>query len=193
MSNSEYLTIQIGLKIRNIRKNNGLKLGELADRSGISIAMLSKIENGRVFPTLPTLIQILNTLQADLNSFFSDLSTDETFSGYIFRKRADYQPVSKEEESVGFHYEFALSHTVEKSSVEVSLLKLTPNAQRNKVSTAGFEYIYILQGQVRYELGQEVFEMETGDSLFFDGNLPHVPQNAGKTEAMLLVVYFITL
>jgi transcriptional regulator with XRE-family HTH domain len=193
MSNSEYLTIQIGLKIRSIRKDNGLKLGELAERSGISIAMLSKIENGRVFPTLPSLIQILNTLQVDLNEFFSDLTTDEAFPGYLLRKKEEYKPLSKEEESVGFNYEFVLSHIVEKSSVEVSLLTLQPDAQRNKVSTAGFEYIYIIKGKIKYELGQELFEMEEGDSLFFDGNVPHVPKNYGSSPALILVVYFITL
>lgn len=193
MSNTEYLTIQIGAKIRNIRKDNGLKLGELAERSGISIAMLSKIENGRVFPTLPSLIQILQTLQVDLNVFFSDLSAGEAFPGYIFRKRDAYQPVNKEEESVGFNYELILSHLVEKSSVEISLLTLNPQAQRNRVSTSGFEYIYIIKGNIRYELGNEVFEMQEGDSLFFDGNIPHVPNNTGASDAVILVLYFIAL
>lgn len=193
MSKTEYLTIQIGSKIRNIRKDNGLKLGELAERSGISIAMLSKIENGRVFPTLPSLIQILHTLQVDLNVFFSDLSAGEAFPGYIFRKRDAYQPVNKEEESIGFNYELILSHLVEKSSVEISLLTLNPDAQRSRVSTSGFEYIYLIKGNVRYELGNEVFEMQEGDSLFFDGNIPHVPNNTGTSDAVILVVYFIAL
>lgn len=193
MSNTEYLTIQIGSKIRSIRKDNGLKLGELADKSGISIAMLSKIENGRVFPTLPSLIQILNTLSVDLNVFFSDMSTDEAFPGYILRKRSEYQPITKEEESIGFNYTSVLSHIIEKSSVEVALLQLNPGAQRKQVSTAGFEYLFVVSGPVRYELGQEVFQLETGDSLFFDGNLPHVPRNDGDTDAVILVVYFITL
>ena len=193
MGNADYLTIRIGSKIRNIRKDNGLKLGELADRSGISIAMLSKIENGRVIPTLPSLIQILNTLQVDLNVFFSDLSADEAFPGYIFKKREQYQDVHKEEESVGFNYELVLNHIIDKSSVEISLLTLQSDAQRSQVSTSGFEYIYIVQGKLHYELGNERFDMETGDSLFFDGNIPHVPKNKGETEAVILVVYFIAL
>ena len=67
---SELLTIQIGAKIRQIRKDKQLKLGELAEQSEVSIAMLSKIENGRVFPTFPSLIQVLKTLRVDLNEFF---------------------------------------------------------------------------------------------------------------------------
>lgn len=193
MSNTEYLTIQIGSKIRSIRKDNGLKLGELAEKSGISIAMLSKIENGRVFPTLPSLIQILNTLSVDLNVFFSDMSTDEAFPGYILYKKEDYQAISKEEESVGFNYQLILNRILERSSLEVALLTLEPGAQRKQVSTAGFEYLYIVSGTIRYELGTEVLQLETGDSLFFDGNIPHVPQNEGATDAVILVVYFITL
>ena len=192
MSYSDYLLIQIGAKVKSIRKRQNLKLGELAEQSGISIAMISKIENARVFPTFPTLIQLLKTLNVDLNEFFIDFRATDDFPGYIFRKAADYQAVEKED-STGFHYFSVLNHTIERSSMEISILKLQTNAQRDKLSTSGFEYIYILQGEVEYQLGEKTFRMETGDSLFFDGNIPHVPHNKNGSEAMILVIYFIDL
>jgi len=189
---AEYLTIQIGAKIRQIRKENQLKLGELAEQSGISIAMLSKIENGRVFPTLPSLIQILKTLRVDLNEFFSDFKDSESFPGYIFCKRESYRHLEKEE-ALGFHYEHILNYTLDRSSLEISLLTLAPDSHRDMVSTNGLEYIYLIQGSVSYKLGQHIFDMETGDSLFFDGNLPHVPVNKDADNAILLVLYFINM
>jgi len=193
MGSSEYIIVQIGAKIRQIRKEQGFKLGELADKSGISIAMLSKIENGRVFPTLSSLIDILKTLQIDLSHFFSDFTTDESFPGFIFLKRLDYQPIKKEEEAVGFHYELVLNHFIEASSVEISLLTLNSGAKRNRVSTSGLEYIYMIKGRVQFHLGDEIFDMEEGDSLFFDGNIPHVPFNEYETDAVFLVIYFIDI
>lgn len=193
MSDSEYLTIQIGSKIKSIRKDQGLKLGELADKSGISIAMISKIENGRVFPTIPSLIQILRALGVDLNDFFMDMKADEKFPGYVLKRKSDYQPIEKEEESVGFHYVSVLNHTIERSSMEVAILTLHSYAQRDKVSTAGLEYIYLLKGEISFELGDHVFELNEGDSLLFDGNISHVPHNKRETTAMLLVIYFINL
>lgn len=193
MTNSDYLTIQIGNKIKSIRKENGWKVGELAEKSGMSIAMISKIENGRVIPTLPSLLQIIQTLNLGIGDFFSDLKSANEFKGYILRKRTEYTPVNKEEESVGYEYELILNHPIEKSSMEISLLTLKPKAERSSVCTAGFEYIYILKGEIFYELGDETFELGEGDSLFFDGNIPHVPHNNSASDAVILVVYLITM
>ncbi|MBD8489506.1 helix-turn-helix transcriptional regulator [Echinicola sp. CAU 1574] len=193
MENSEYLTTWIGSKLKDIRKSHNLKLGELADKTGISIAMLSKIENGRVFPTLPSLIQVLNTLDVDLNEFFADLKGDKEFPGYLLKKRKDYKSIKKEEESIGFDYELILNHKIERSSMEISLLTIKSGSQRDQVSTDGFEYIYVIKGNLQYELGENTFELEEGDSLFFNGNIPHLPVNNKKSDAILLVIYFIEL
>ena len=77
--------------------------------------------------------------------------------------------------------------------MEIALLTLDSKAERAKVSTSGFEYIYIVKGVVQYELDNETFELEEGDSLFFDGNIPHVPRNGTDAEAVLLVIYLITM
>lgn len=187
MEQAAYLTTWIGSKIKDIRKSHKLKLGDLADKSGISIAMLSKIENGRVFPTLPSLIQVLDTLDVDLNEFFADLKANNEFPGYIFKKREEYTAIKKEEEAVGFHYQFILNHKIERSSMEISLLTVKPNAQRAPVASDGFEYLYLVKGSIQYQLGENTFDMEEGDSLFFDGNIPHVPINSTQVDAMLLV------
>ena len=175
MDNSAYLTTWIGSKIKDIRKSQHLKLGDLADKSGISIAMLSKIENGRVFPTLPSLIQVLSTLNVDLNVFFADLQTE------------------KEEEAIGFDHQLILNHKIERSSMEISLLTISKNSKREPVTTDGIQYLYVIKGSLNYELGDKVFDLEEGDSLLFNGNIPHLPKNHNRTDAQLLVIYFIEI
>ncbi|EPR69343.1 helix-turn-helix domain-containing protein [Cyclobacterium qasimii] len=193
MENSAYLTTWIGTKIKDIRKSNHLKLGDLADKSGISIAMLSKIENGRVFPTLPTLIQVLNTLNVDLNVFFSDLQSEKEFPGYLLKRKDEYRSVKKEEEAIGFDDQLILNHKMERSSMEISLLTISGKSQRERVTTDGFEYLYVINGSIKYELGENTFDLEEGDSLFFNGNISHLPINSKKTDAQLLVIYFIEI
>lgn len=191
MEGSNYLTSFIGGKIKDLRKSQDLKLGELSDRSGISIAMLSKIENGRVYPTIPTLIQVLNSLKADLNEFFADLNQEEEFPGYLLYKKSDYKSIKKEEESIGFDYQMVMNRKMEKSSMEISLLTISPGAQREPVSTNGFEFLYLIKGNLSYTLGDNTLSLEEGDSLFFNGEIPHVPVNHSDTDVMLLVIYFI--
>jgi transcriptional regulator with XRE-family HTH domain len=191
MADSKYEVAWIGAKIRELRTNRGWKLGELSEKSKVSIAMLSKIENGRVFPTFPTLLLILKSLDVDLNDFFEDIGKGQDFPGYIFNRREDYLETIKED-SVGFKYETVLSQSLKDISLEISMLTLSKDAKREMVTTDGYEYIFLIKGDIEYMLGDEVFNLKEGDSLYFDGRLPHVPKNNLDTESILLIIYFIT-
>ncbi|UNY98505.1 XRE family transcriptional regulator [Zhouia spongiae] len=191
MSENKHITIWIGKKIRELRISKNWKLGDLSNHSDVSIPMLSKIENGRVFPTFPTLLQILRTLEVDLNDFFEDVGENKKFPGHLFIKKEDYTETAKEA-SIGFKYETVLNHSINDISLEISVLTLSRNATREMVVTEGFEYIYVVKGDITYRLGDKTFNMQEGDSLYFDGRQPHVPLNKLNTESILLVVYFIT-
>ncbi|SHO62534.1 helix-turn-helix domain-containing protein [Algoriphagus zhangzhouensis] len=193
MENSNYLTSYIGGKIKDLRKSRNLKLGDLSDLSGISIAMLSKIENGRIYPTIPSLIQVLQALNADLNEFFSDLKEDPNSPEYILIKRSDYKSIKKEEESIGFDYELILNRKIEKSSLEISLLTISKSSKRDRVSTEGLEYLYVIKGSLNFELGDTSISLEENDSLFFNGKIPHVPVGTSQSDVILLVIYFIEI
>lgn len=191
MDESKHILKHMGSKIRNLRMGRGWKLGELSEKSGISMAMLSKIENGRVYPTFPTLLRVLKTLEVDLNAFFEDMSMNNDFPGYIFHKREDYTEITKED-SIGFRYENILTQSLSGISLEVSLLTLSQDAERELLTTDGFEYIFLVKGDINYVLDNKTFHLREGDSLYFDGRLPHVPKNNLESEAILLVIYFIT-
>lgn len=190
MSNDGYVISWIGAKIRELRNNHGWKLSEFSSKSEVSIAMLSKIENGRVFPTFPTLIQILNTLNVDLNEFFADLQSQDSFEGHLVIRNQDYRELQKEDSS-GFLYRNVLFKNISDISVEISILQLEPKAKRNLVSTEGFEYLYVLRGSVQYQLDDQYIELQEGDSLYFDGRTPHVPHNNTEDRAEILVIYLI--
>ena len=183
---------QIGNIIRKYRKEKGLKLVDVASASGISVAMLSKIENGRMIPTIPTLFTAISTLRIPVDLFFRQLGQNDAFPGYYFIPKKEYTPFVKEEKAKGFDYYSILEHSLEASSVQFAILRLSPSSKRNTVRTAAYEFIYLVSGTVRYTLGKKSFDMKSGDSLFFDGAIPHVPANAGRTTAVMLVAYLFT-
>lgn len=183
---------EIGAIIRKHRKNKKLRLTGLATSSGVSIAMLSKIENGRMIPTIPTLFSIIATLDISPDAFFGELGSQETFPGYIFIPKTAYTHFVKEENAKGFHYFSILEHRIEGTSLQISLLHLEPGAKRKPVKTIAYEYIYLIAGNIEYVLGENTFSMQAGDSLFFDGNISHVPLNNSQKEAQLLVFYLFT-
>lgn len=189
---NNYSYSQIGQIIRKYRKEKGLKLIDLASSSGISVAMLSKIENGRMIPTLPTLFSAISTLRVPVDSFFKQLGEADAFPGYYFVPGKSYTRIVKEEKAKGFEYFSILEHNMECSAVQFALLRLDPDSKRYAVKTAAYEYIYLISGTLKYKLGKKTFNMKGGDSLFFDGTIPHVPVNAGKSTAVLLVAYLFT-
>ncbi len=180
---------KIGSQIRKYRKEKDLKLLDLAALTNIGSAMLSKIENGRMIPTIPTLFTIISRLGIPLDAFFAELTAESSFPGFLFIPQSAYTPYEKEENAIGFEYLSVLEHTADAGAFQISVLKLHPQARRPPVTTSAFEYIYLVSGTVRYYLEDKAFKMQAGDSLFFDGAIPHVPVNESSETAVMLVLY----
>lgn len=182
----EDIIVQITTRLKDIRKEKNITLQELAEAAGVTKGMLSQVENNRTIPSLTVFLNIIKSLHIDINDFFQDFNTRG--SKVIFKKKEQYQPFEKEN-TVGFHYQRIMSSTIDEYHVDFVLLTLMPNAQRMMVQTDAFEFKYILSGKVEYTIGEEVFIMEAGDSIFFDATEPHNPRNIGENEAQLLVLY----
>lgn len=143
-----------------------------------------------MIPTIPTLFAIMNSMHISPEDFFSELGTQTSFPGYIFVAKNEHTPFVKETSADGFLYFSILEHQVQGTSLQVALLHLAPGAKRRKVTTQAFEYIYVLEGNLSYHLDDKQFDMTVGDSLLFDGKIPHVPINLSEnTNAILLVIY----
>lgn len=187
----EDIIVQITNKLKDIRKEKNITLQELAESAGVTKGMLSQVENNRTIPSLTVFLNIIKSLHIDINDFFTDFNTGQT-SKVIFKKAAQYQSFEKEN-TVGFHYHRILSTTVDEYHIDFVLLTLKPNAQRASVQTDAYEFKYVLKGKVEYTIGEEVFVMDAGDSIYFDATEPHNPRNIGDTEAQLLVLYIFNI
>lgn len=183
----EDIIVQITNKLKDIRKEKNITLQELAEAAGVTKGMLSQVENNRTIPSLTVFLNIVKSLNVDINDFFQDFNTKQG-SKVIFKKKNQYQPFEKEN-ALGFHYQRIMSSTIDEYHVDFVLLTLMPYAERPMVQTDAFEFKYILKGKVAYTIGNEVYEMEAGDSIFFDATEQHTPKNLGDTEAQLLVAY----
>lgn len=187
---SSYIIHKIGPKIREIRKKKGILLSQLAETSGLSTAMISKTENGRVTPTLPALLNILKALEVEPANFFEEINEGPDFDGFTHLKKNDYKRYIKEESAIGFLYRSVLEKTLDGNSFQISHVQLEPGNKRPLVTTDAFEFLYVIKGEIDYYLDEKLIKLEEGDSLFFDGNIPHVPLNVSKGVISFLVIYF---
>lgn len=180
----------VGPRAKQIRMAKNFKLTDVASIAKISKGLLSRIENGRVSPSLPVLFSVIGALHETPASFFEDMkpSTDQPL--YILMREIDYNPVIKED-STGFHYFSILSQTFSDVTFNATLLNLEPKALRDPVVTDGLEFIYLISGEIAYNIGNETITMHQGDSLFFDGRIPHLKINNSVETAKILVFYFL--
>lgn len=185
------ILLEIAQKIRSMRQSRGLTLHEVAERAAVSKSLLSKVENGRTVPSLPVLVAVVRALRVDMNAFFEDIGLPPTSDlPYVHKQASDYQAFEREA-SVGFFYQHILEQDLPDATLEAVLLELHPGSQREPLTTDGYEFKYVLQGAVDYRIGDHTVSLQAGDSLFFDGRIPHVPINNSKKTARMLVVYLL--
>jgi len=180
---------KIGLNIRHARRKRELTLSDIARYTGISKGLLSKIENFRTLPSLPVLAAIARSLNLKLENLVKDSGIKAKTAGQ-FVGVADRLPF-KREKSRGFHYAALIACALGPIGFESVVLTLEPGAKRKPVSTDGHEFIFVLKGEIMFRVGGEAIQLSAGDAYYFDGHLPHTPQNPAASTAELLVIYLL--
>ncbi len=180
----------VGKRIKELRQSKDLKLTDVAISANISKGLLSRVENGRTIPSLPVLFSIISALKESPAAFFENIDyvTNQPF--YMLIKRENYTAIQKED-STGYNYFNIMSQSFKDVTFNAVLLTLDPNAKRDLVTTDGMEYIYLIDGEIEYRLNDVLLTMEKGDSLFFDGRVPHLKKNKTNKIAQILVIYFL--
>ncbi|MBZ5857462.1 helix-turn-helix domain-containing protein [Flavihumibacter profundi] len=185
------ILIQISNKIKEIRKEKNITIQDLANKAQVSKGLISQIENNRTIPSLPVLMKIIDSLDLDLTDFFKDISSPKKAAQRIeLKTQEEYQPFEKEY-AKGFLYRRVFTRTLYGRPVDFVLLELKKGARRTRnVKTDSYEYNYMIKGKVEYQIEDQKYIFQEGESLFFDSRLPHKIANTGDTDAIMLVVYF---
>ncbi len=182
------LEAAIGKEVREFRKNQRITVKELSEQTGLSIGMLSKIENGVTSPSLTTLQLLADALGVPVTALFRRF---EEAREAVHTKSGDGVEIVREGTRAGHQYTL-LGHLGSNSSgvfTEPYLITLSresdifPTFQHD-----GLEFIYVLQGKVRYRYGPDHYLLEPGDTLFFDADAPHGPEELVELPIRFLSV-----
>lgn len=176
----EDTTIDVGKQIRVLREKRKLSQNALAEASGISRNTLSLIERGQTSPTVSTLKSLASALSVDINAFFQPFNESKiVFTKADKRPRLILDHGSLNDLGLGM-----LEHLV-----TPLLLQLDPGARSGPALThEGQDFIFCLHGEILYSINGRKYVLEAGDSLFFDGQLPHRFSNIGQEVANILIV-----
>lgn len=186
----EDLILLIGQHIKSKRTEKNITLEALAQRAGVTKGLISQIENNRTVPSLPVLFALIHGLDEDIKTFFDGMH--QHFSnGHVLIIRKGEEKTFQKEPVKGFAYQRIFTKSVSTQAVDVVLLGLKRGASRKQmIRTDAFECKHILKGKIEYEIEKEIYTLNEGDTLFFDGRARHRLKNIGATDATILVVYF---
>lgn len=179
---------QIGPKLRALRLKKSMGLVELGKHTGLSPALLSKLERDKLYPTLPTLLRIALVFSVGLDYFF----TDERRRHVVSVVRSDERiklPERPGTAEIAYHFESldfksnerkTSAYLAEFESVEIE--KLKPHQH------PGSEFLHVIKGKLGLKIGIDDYELEAGDSIYFDPSVAHTYRRIGKQPCQALIV-----
>ena len=176
---------RLGARIRELRAGGGLTLEELAERSEVSRAMLSKVERGETNPTLVIAAKIASALEVSLTSL---LGVEEERRSVVVVPRGARRSFTDPE--TGFERQL-LSPPFEGRTVEFVRHVIPRGASSGNLPAypRGVEkYLVVEQGAVEVTVDGEPFRLAEGDALYFEADVPHRFSNVGRSTCSYYLV-----
>jgi transcriptional regulator with XRE-family HTH domain len=173
--------INVGIKIRMLRKRKGLSLRALAELSGLSTNAISRIERGENSPTVASLRLLANGLEAPITDFFKNESEEVT----VFvpaEHRSHTRTIGQLIESLGTG--------LPDQNLEPFMITVDPATgdTADPYTHPGEEFVYCLEGTIEYRVNNQLYQLNSGDSLLFKADQPHCFRNPSDTIAIILLI-----
>lgn len=183
--------LRLGEKIRKLRQDRRLTLQDLSELSGLSKPLLSQIENDQVTPPIATLLKISKGLKVGIHFFFEEEEDQQK----VVLTRASQQTATRRrtgnDAPHGYAYR-SLAPGMRHKPMEPFLVEfeLTEWDDGFFYRHDGFEFIYLLEGELEFHYGADVMRLNPGDSIYYDSSEPHGYVSVGEKKATAVAVLY---
>ena len=180
------LELAIGTQVKAFRKKQGLTVLDLSRQADLSPGMLSKVENGLTSPSLATLNALAGALNVPVTSFFR-LYEETREATYVAAGQG--LAIERQGTRAGHQYTLLGHSGGQQPTVEPYIVTLSEKSDIFPLfQHAGIEFIYVLEGEVIYRHANKTYPLKAGDSLYFDSEAPHGPEELISLPIRLLTV-----
>jgi transcriptional regulator with XRE-family HTH domain len=178
----------IGPKIRSLRLKRSMGLVALGEHTGLSPALLSKIERGLLHPTLPTLLRIALVFSVGLDFFFGS-ARERPVMAIVRRKARVRLPEGAAAGDPAYAFESLDFPVTERrmNAYYAEFLPVSPEKQRLHEHT-GAELLFVITGTLLIRIDGGEVSLSAGDSMYFDSSVPHAYRRRGASACRALVV-----
>ncbi|WP_120003041.1 helix-turn-helix domain-containing protein [Nesterenkonia muleiensis] len=183
---TDSLAETIGFNVRALRQQHGLSVSEMAERIGLSKAMLSKVENAQTSSSLSTLGLLARGLDVPVTSLFRGADTEREA---VYTAAGNGPMITRNGTKAGHAYELLGALRGQHKRLESLLVTLSQDSDAYPLfQHPGTEFIYLLEGVMEYGHGISTYRLAPGDTLQFDGEAPH-----GPTGLLELPIRFLSI
>jgi len=186
LENKQDLAKRIGQRVKEIRKDYELSLKKLAANTGLSISLISRVENGLAMPSIPTLQTIAKSLKVGIEHFFKTDSPKQ----FIISPQAKLRTIVS---GKGYKNIELLIEGMEIAFMEPTIVTNEDKDQENDIKIMahdGQEFMYVLEGKIELTLGENKYIMKKGDAAYWNAHIPHRGLSLSKKPARSLNVSF---
>ncbi len=172
----------VGARLRVLRERQGWSLRMLAQRCGLSINAISRIERGENSPTVSSLHRLASALAVPITDFFMENKKQDV----ILIKDGS----GKRHSENGFIVEH-LGNGLSGKQLEPFIVSIEPECSSSDIPIdhPGEEFVHCLSGEIEYQIGGQVYCLTSGDSLLFKSSQPHFWRNTSPKQAKILLVF----
>lgn len=179
----------LGERIRKAREMRGLTLEDISSRTGIDVDTLKRIESGKMTPPLGQLIRLGKALDMKMGYFISP-GVDKPMTVVRTDQR---QPISrygeKRSEQYGYVYE-SLAPEKANRLMEPFIVTLLPTDMEEFSTHDGQEFLFVLEGEMKVQVGDQIEFLRSGDAVYYDSNQPHLVKSVGGNKTTILAVLY---
>ena len=178
---------KIGERIKRLRLKKSMGLVEMGKHTGLSASFLSQLETGRVVPTLRNLARIAMVFSKDLSYFFDP----EPHTLFRVHRKSDRVRLPQSGVNDPTYYFESLGYLVPDRTLDPYLAEFIPLPKNTEVRShvhPGFEFLYVLAGGMDVRHGTQTYQLEPGDSVYFDASTPHSYRCSGAEKSTVIIV-----
>jgi len=180
------LELSLGRQVRSFRLEQGMTVSDLAKQSDLSPGMLSKVENGLTSPSLSTMSSIADALNVPVTALFR--LYEETREA-TFVAAGKGLNIERQGTRAGHQYQLLGHSSNQNPTVEPYLVTLSEKTDVFPLfQHDGVEFIHVIEGQMVYRHANKTYSMKAGDSLYFDSEAPHGPEELIELPIRMLAV-----
>lgn len=179
----------LGGRIREARQMRELTIEDIGSRTGIDVKTLKQIESGEMAPPLGQLIRLGKALDMKMGYFISP-GVEKPMT--VVRKgkgQAVARYGEKKAERYGYFYESLAPEKADRM-MEPFIVTLLPTEAEELSTHDGQEFIFVLEGEMKVQVGDQIDFLKPGDAVYYDSSQPHMVKSATKTKARILAVLY---